>query len=50
MILTDMFFNYDERGFLESTTTDNKIKRKQFAIIASAVTSRLRTDRQPDQG
>lgn len=44
MIITDMFFSYDDRGYLETTTTDNKIKRKQFAIIASAITSRLRSD------
>lgn len=42
MIITDMFFSYDERGYLETTATDNTIKRKQFAIIATATISRLR--------
>ena len=42
MIITDMLFSYDERGFLESQTTDNKIKRKQFAIIANVIIGKLR--------
>ena len=42
MIITDMLFNYDERGFLDSQTTDNAIKRKQFAIIANVIVGKLR--------
>lgn len=42
MIITDMFFSYDERGYLESAAEDNGIKRKQFAIIASVILSKLR--------
>ena len=44
MIITDMFFGYDEKGYLVTTASDNKIKRKQFAIIANAITSRLRAE------
>ena len=43
MIMTDMLFNYDERGYLEAASTDNAIKRKQFAIIANVMTGKLRT-------
>jgi hypothetical protein len=42
MIITDMFFSYDERGYLETTATDNTIKRNQFAIIATATISKMR--------
>lgn len=42
MIITDMLFSYDERGFLDSQTTDNGIKRKQFAIIANVIVGKLR--------
>ena len=42
MIITDMLFSYDERGFLDSQTTDNAIKRKQFAIIANVIVGKLR--------
>lgn len=45
MIITDMLFNYDERGFLEAETADNGIKRKQFAIIANVIMGKLRADR-----
>ena len=45
MIITDMLFNYDEHGFLEAETTDNGIKRKQFAIIANVIMGKLRADR-----
>ena len=34
MIITDMLFNYDEKGYLEAGAKDNGIKRKQFAVIA----------------
>lgn len=44
MVITDMFFSYDEKGYLESPTTDNTIKRKQFAILAKAIISKLRED------
>lgn len=42
MIITDMLFSYDERGYLEVTSADNSIKRKQFAIIASVIIGKLR--------
>lgn len=42
MIITDMLFSYDEKGYLESQSTDNKIKRKQFAIIANVIIGKLR--------
>lgn len=42
MIITDMLFNYDERGYLESASPDNGIKRKQFAIIANVVIGKMR--------
>jgi hypothetical protein len=42
MIITDMLFSYDERGYLDSQSTDNKIKRKQFAIIANVIIAKLR--------
>ena len=45
MIITDMLFNYDEHGFLEAETTDNGIKRKQFAIIANVIMGKLWADR-----
>lgn len=44
MIITDMLFSYDERGYLEAGAADNGIKRKQFAIIAKVIISKLRTD------
>ena len=44
MLITDMLFHYDEKGYLVTTASDNKIKRKQFAIIANAITSRLRAE------
>lgn len=42
MLLTDMLFNYDDRGYLETGTTDNSIKRKQFAIMAKVIVGKLR--------
>lgn len=42
MIITDMLFSYDERGYLEAGASDNAIKRKQFAIIAKVIISKLR--------
>ena len=42
MIITDMLFNYDERGYLESASPDNGIKRKQFAIIANVIIGKMR--------
>ncbi|MCI8886788.1 MAG: hypothetical protein HFG70_01745 [Hungatella sp.] len=42
MIITDMLFSYDDKGYLEASASDNGIKRKQFAIIASVVMNRLR--------
>lgn len=45
MVITDMLFNYDDRGYLETDTTDNKIKRKQFAIMAKVVIGKLRSDK-----
>ena len=42
MIITDMLFNYDERGYLEAASPDNGIKRKQFAIIANVVIGKMR--------
>ena len=42
MIITDMLFNYDDRGCLESGAADNGIKRKQFAIIAKVILGILR--------
>ncbi len=42
MLITDMLFNYDERGYLEAASPDNSIKRKQFAIIANVVIGKLR--------
>lgn len=44
MIITDMLFSYDEKGYLEEASEDNGIKRRQFAIIASVVISKLRTN------
>lgn len=42
MMITDMLFSYDEKGYLEQASEDNTIKRRQFAIIASVVISKLR--------
>ncbi len=42
MIITDMFFSYDEKGYLKEAAEDNGIKRRQFAIIASVIISKLR--------
>ena len=42
MLITDMLFHYDEKGFLETGTTDNGIKRKQFAIMAKVIVGKLR--------
>jgi len=42
MIVTDMFFNYDDKGYLEGTSKDNGIKRKQFAVIANVLMGKLR--------
>ncbi|MCI9104352.1 MAG: hypothetical protein HFG57_00080 [Lachnospiraceae bacterium] len=44
MIITDMLFSYDEKGYLEQASEDNTIKRRQFAIIASVVISKLRAN------
>ncbi|MCI9146835.1 MAG: hypothetical protein HFG73_01010 [Hungatella sp.] len=44
MIITDMLFNYDEKGYLEANTTDNSIKRKQFAIMANVIIGKLRAN------
>lgn len=45
MLITDMLFNYDDRGYLETDTSDNGIKRKQFAIMAKVVIGKLRVDK-----
>lgn len=42
MIITDMFFSYDDRGYLEVAATNNTFKRKQFAILANIITGELR--------
>lgn len=42
MIITDMLFNYDERGYLEAGAKDNGIKRKQFAVIANVIINKIR--------
>lgn len=42
MVVTDMLFSYDDRGYLEAATEDNAMKRRQFAIIAKAIISKLR--------
>jgi hypothetical protein len=42
MLITDMLFHYDEKGYLETGTTDNGIKRKQFAIMAKVIIGKLR--------
>ena len=42
MLITDMLFHYDERGYLKTGTTDNGIKRKQFAIMAKVIVGKLR--------
>lgn len=44
MIITDMLFSYDDRGYLEGGAKDNAIKRKQFAIIANVIMGKLRTN------
>lgn len=45
MIITDMLFCYDEKGYLETGTKDNGIKRKQFAIVANVIMSYLRINK-----
>ncbi len=45
MIITDMLFSYDDRGYLEGGAKDNGIKRKQFAIIANVIMGKLRANR-----
>ena len=42
MIITDMLFNYDEKGYLEAGAKDNGIKRKQFAVIANVIINKIR--------
>ena len=42
MIITDMLFNYDEKGYLEAGAKDNEIKRKQFAVIANVIINKIR--------
>lgn len=44
MLITDMLFSYDDRGYLEAGMIDNAIKRKRFAIMAKAIISELRVD------
>ena len=43
MIITDMLFCYEDKGYLEGAAKDSGVKRKQFAIIANVVTGKLRT-------
>lgn len=45
MLITDMLFNYDDRGYLETDTENNGIKRKQFAIMAKVIIGKLRVDK-----
>lgn len=42
MIITDMLFSYDDKGYLEGAAKDNGIKRKQFVIIANVILGKLR--------
>ena len=42
MIITDMFFSYDEKGWLYAAVTNNSFKRKQFAILANVILGELR--------
>lgn len=44
MLITDMLFSYDDRGYLEAGAVDNAIKRRQFAIMAKVVVSKLRAN------
>ena len=44
MLITDMLFSYDDRGYLEAGAPDNAIKRRQFAIMAKVVESKLRAN------
>lgn len=42
MIITDMLFSYDDRGYLDGAAKDSGVKRKQFAIIANVIIGKLR--------
>ena len=42
MIITDMLFCYDDKGYLEGAAKDSGVKRKQFAIIATVLLGKLR--------
>ena len=42
LIITDMFFSYDEKGWLYAAVTNNSFKRKQFAILANVILGELR--------
>ena len=44
MLVTDMLFSYDDRGYLEAGEVENAIKRRQFAIMAKVVISKLRAN------
>ena len=46
MIITDVLFNYDEKGYLEAGAKDNGIKRKQFAVIANVIINKIRAKNQ----
>ena len=42
MIITDMLFCYEDKGYLERPAKDSGVKRKQFAIIATVLLGKLR--------
>ena len=42
MIITDMLFCYEDKGYLEGAAKDSGVKRKQFAIIATVLLGKLR--------
>ena len=42
MVITDMLFCYEDKGYLEGAAKDSGVKRKQFAIIANVLIGKLR--------
>ena len=42
MIITDMLFCYEDKGYLEGAAKDSGVKRKQFAIIVTVLLGKLR--------
>ena len=42
MVITDMLFCYEDKGYLEGAAKDSGVKRKQFAIIAYVLIGKLR--------